>query len=242
MSMTTIPLRDLFIVFASSKPTHYKAIAGLVFTSSMNVTTISKLTLNDFLNACNDYFDENESKTLSNLLKKDSLSIIPSWDIKYKKQITFNTPETSFFIFTYLKEKRMNDLDDLNQPLFKTNKNNFLNPSKISAYISEFNSVLNMHHEHYGYTFKSKNLLYTFRYICKKNILLDKMSRDVVISLFGGKNKHTFEFYEYNRLNLKNLKIIYEHLIPFLTAKNYSSYAQNTYFSNNDLFESYNML
>lgn len=242
MSMTSIPLRDLFIAFTSSKPTHYKAISGLVFTSSMNVTTISKLTLNDFLNSCNDYFNETEDKNLKNLLKKDPMSIIPSWNIKYKKQLTFNTPETSFFIFSYLKEKRMDDLDDLNQPLFKTNTNKFLKPSKISAYISEFNDILNIHHEQYEDVFKSKNLLYTFRQVCKKNINLDNVSKDLIISLFTGKNKHALEFYEYNQLNLNNLKKIYEHLIPFLTAKNYDSYTQKVYFFNNEEPESYNFI
>ena len=223
MSRTTIPLIDLFIAFTSSKPTHYKAIAGLLFTSSMNVSTIAKLTLNDLLKSCNDYFDENEDKTLKNLLKKDPMTIIPSWNIEYKKQLTFNTPETSFFIFAYLKEKRSDDLNDLEQPLFKTITNKSLSPSKISSHISEFNNVLRMHHEHYENNFKSKNLINTFKYICEKNIPFDNKSKDILISLFSGNNGHSYDFYKLMERDIIILKKAYQNLIPFLTAKNYDN-------------------
>lgn len=223
MTKTLIPLRDVFIAFTSSKPTHYKAIAGLIFTSSMNVTTISKLTLNDFLNACNNYFEEHEEKTLKNLLKKDPMTIIPSWNIEYKKQLTFNTPETSFFIFAYIKEKRRKDLNDLEQPLFKTTTNKSLSPSKISSHISEFNDILRIHHDHYENNFKSKNLINTFRYICERNMPFDKTSKNMLISLFSGNKYHEYDFYKSMERDIILLKKAYQNLIPFLTAKNYDN-------------------
>lgn len=241
MTRTTIPLSDLFIAFTSSKPTRYKAITGLLFTSSMNVTTISKLTLNDLVNACNNYFEENEDKTLKNLLKKDPMTIIPFWNITHKKQLTFNTPETSFFIFAYLKEKRNNDLNDLEQPLFKTTTNRPLSPSKISSHISEFNDILSMHHENYANNFKSKNLINTFRYICKKNMPFDNSSKDIIISLFSGTNNHEYDFYRQMERNPNILKKTYENLIPFLTAKNYDNPIE-TYTTKNNNFNSYNMI
>jgi len=241
MTRTTIPLIDLFIAFTSSKPTHYKAITGLLFTSSMNVTTISKLTLNDLLNACNNYFDANEDKTLNNLLKKNPMTIIPTWNITHKKQLTFNTPETSFFIFAYLKEKRNKDLHDLEQPLFKTTTNRPLSPSKISSHISEFNDILSMHHENYANNFKSKNLISTFKYICKKNMPFDNSSKDMIISLFSGSNNHDYDFYKLMKRNPNILKKAYKHLIPFLTVKNYDNPIQ-TYTTKNSKFDSYSII
>lgn len=155
----TLSLDELYVAMCSSKPTLYKAILGLIFSSGMAPATLSKLTLNDFLVACKDYFQETENKTLKNLLKKDPWKIIPCWKLKSRNIITFNTPETTFFLFLYLKEKRMDDLDNLEYPLFKTGKNNFLTSSKISAHVTEFNSVLNLFNGNYGNRFKSKNLI-----------------------------------------------------------------------------------
>ena len=97
--MKTIPLEDIYLAFSSSKPSIYKAITGLIFTSKMTPTILSKLTLNDLLESCGDYFEKNEEKTISNLLRKDPWKIIPSWKIKSDNIITFNTPETTFYIF-----------------------------------------------------------------------------------------------------------------------------------------------
>ena len=192
MIASTIPLRDIFIAFTSSKPTHYKAVTGLIFTSGLNLTSISKLTLNDFFNSCSEYFHDYESKTLENLLNKDPTKIIPCWNLEYKQQLTFNSHETTYFIFTYLKEKRLNDLDDLKQPLFKTSTNKFYTPSKLSSYITEFNDVLAIHNDFNEPYFKSKNLLNTFKGICESKLRVDSLYKDMIISLFMGKNKQRF--------------------------------------------------
>ena len=97
--MKTISLEDIYLAFSSSKPSIYKAITGLIFTSKMTPTILSKLTLNDLLESCDDYFDKNEEKTISNLLRKDPWRIIPTWKINSDNIITFNTPETTFYIF-----------------------------------------------------------------------------------------------------------------------------------------------
>lgn len=92
-----ISIEDVYTAFCSSKPTLYKAVSGLIFSSTMSPSTIAELTLNDFLVACGEYFDEDEEKSVENLLKKNPWKIIPYWKLKSKKIITFNTPETTFY-------------------------------------------------------------------------------------------------------------------------------------------------
>lgn len=217
-----ISLEDVYTAFCSSKPTLYKAIAGLIFSSTMTPSTISELTLNDFLVACDEYFDENEEKSLVNLLKKDPWKIIPYWKLKSKNIFTFNTPETTFYLFLYLKEKRMGDLSNLENPLFKRGKNNFLTSSKISSYVTEFNVVLNLYHEDYGNIFKSKNLIATFEEIYDKQMYIEIENKKGLIKLFEGKLANNSKFYRYAVKNPHKIKEYYNMLVPYLTSRSYN--------------------
>ena len=68
-----IELEDIYTALSSSKPTLYKAIVSLIFSSSMSTSTISRLTLYDFLYACDEYFEAEEEKIFDNLLKKNHI-------------------------------------------------------------------------------------------------------------------------------------------------------------------------
>lgn len=244
MDKKTIPLSDVYIAFCSSKPTLYKAITGLILTSTMTPTTLSKLTLEDFLISCNNYFDKNEEKTLQNLLKKDPEKIIPCWKLESEGIITFNTPEVTFYIFLYLKEKRIEDLDKLSQPLFKTKQNNFLTPSKISSHVTEFNPIVKTFNNNHN-QFKSKNLINTFKHIYEDHMNIEINNKKNLIKLFEGKLSKNSKFYR-NSLN-DNLKIknYYKMLVPFLTARNcnFNEYltSYTAYFksNNNNIIEDY---
>ena len=210
----TISLDDIYIAMCSSKPTLYKAIIGLILSSGMAPITLSTLTLNDFLVACNDYFQETEDKTLQNLLKKDPWKIIPCWKIKTKNIFTFNTPETTFYLFLYLKEKRMDDLNNLDYPLFKSGKNNFLTSSKISSYVTEFNAILRLFNENYENKFKSKNLIATFEDIYDKNMLIEVNNKNNLLKLFEGKLSNNSKFYRASMKDQQKIKDYYKILIP----------------------------
>lgn len=215
----TISLDDIYIAMCSSKPTLYKAILGLILSSGMTPITLSKLTLNDFLLACNDYFQEKEDKTLKNLLKKNPWKIIPCWKIKTKNIFTFNTPETTFYLFLYLKEKRMDDLNNLDYPLFKSGKKNFLTSSKISSYVTEFNTIMKLFNEDYENKFKSKNLVATFKEIYDKNMLIEANNKNNLLKLFEGKLSNNSKFYRTSMQDPHKIKEYYKILIPFLTAR-----------------------
>ena len=218
----TISLDDIYIAMCSSKPTLYKAVLGLILSSGMTPITLSKLTLNDFLVACNDYFQETEDKTLQNLLKKDPWKIIPCWKIKTKNIFTFNTPETTFYLFLYLKEKRMDDLNNLDYPLFKSGKNNFLTSSKISSYVTEFNAIIKLFNENYENKFKSKNLIATFEDIYDKNMLIEVNNKNNLLKLFEGKLSNNSKFYRASMKDQQKIKDYYKILIPFLTAREFN--------------------
>ena len=223
----TISLDDIYIAMCSSKPTLYKAVLGLILSSGMTPITLSKLTLNDFLVACNDYFQETEDKTLQNLLKKDPWKIIPCWKIKTKNIFTFNTPETTFYLFLYLKEKRMDDLNNLDYPLFKSGKNNFLTSSKISSYVTEFNAILRLFNENYENKFKSKNLIATFEDIYDKNMLIEVNNKNNLLKLFEGKLSNNSKFYRASMKDQQKIKDYYKILIPFLTAREFNLNHEN---------------
>lgn len=217
-----ISLEDVYTALCSSKPTLYKAVVGLIFSSTMAPVTISNLTLNDLLMACEDYFNEDEEVSLENLLKKDPWKIIPCWKLKSKNIITFNTPETTFYLFLYLKEKRMDDLGNLQNPLFKRGKNKFLTSSKISSYVTEFNAVLNLLNEDYGNNFKSKNLIATFKEIYDKQLYIEIENKNSLIKLFEGKLANNSKFYRYAVRNPQKIKEYYMMLIPYLTSRSYN--------------------
>ena len=223
----TISLDDIYIAMCSSKPTLYKAVLGLILSSGMTPITLSKLTLNDFLVACNDYFQETEDKTLQNLLKKDPWKIIPCWKIKTKNIFTFNTPETTFYLFLYLKEKRMDDLNNLDYPLFKSGKNNFLTSSKISSYVTEFNAIIKLFNENYENKFKSKNLIATFEDIYDKNMLIEVNNKNNLLKLFEGKLSNNSKFYRASMKDQQKIKDYYKILIPFLTAREFNLNHEN---------------
>lgn len=222
MDENIIRLEDIYITYCSSKPTIYKAIVGLILTSRMTPTTLSKLTLNDFLNACDYYFKKAEEKSLSNLLKKDPWNIIPTWKINSENIITFNTPETTFYLFLYLKEKRIDDFVELNSPLFKSGKSNYLSSSKISSYVTSFNSVLQTFNDNWQNNFKSKNLIRTFDNIYDKHMSIDFNNKTNLLMLFGGKLAKNTKFYIYSDNNSSKIKDYYKILIPFLTARAYN--------------------
>ena len=214
-----ISLEDFYTIMCSSKPTVYKAISSLILSSGMTPTNLSKLRLNDFLDACEDYFYEHEDRTLRNLLSKNPWEIIPSWKLKSEHRLTFSSPESTFYIFMYLNEKRKEDLDNLKDPLFKRGQKNFLTSSKISSYVTEFNKL-----DFTEGNFKSKNLIYTFEEVCKRYLILEQEHKENLIELFVRGNLHHYKKYINN---LRELQKYYQMLVPFLTSKNFDFEKQN---------------
>ena len=87
-----IELEDIYTALSSSKPTLYKAIVSLIFSSSMSTSTISRLTLYDFLYACDEYFEAEEEKIFDNLLKKITVALYKK-ALRKCNMVFFENPE-----------------------------------------------------------------------------------------------------------------------------------------------------
>ena len=71
-----------------------------------------RLTIGDLVKACDIYFEDDEEKTINNLLAKNPEEIYPCWEImplktskKSQLCVTFNTPEASTYIWQYLNNR-----------------------------------------------------------------------------------------------------------------------------------------
>ena len=116
----------------------------------------------------------------------------------------------------------MDDLDNLENPLFKSGKNHFLKSSKISAYVTEFNNILNRYNNDYENKFKSKNLIATFKETYDKQMYIEIENKNNLIKLFEGKLANNAKFYRYAVKNPNKIKESYKILIPYLTARLYN--------------------
>lgn len=215
MTKTIVSLEDLYFAFCSNQSVKKKAIVGLILSSGMNAKTISKLTLKDFVIACDSY-DENDTNVLNKLLKKNPRKIVPCWHIESEKRITFNTPETTQLIFLYLKETFNNKVYNLDEYLFDKNENN------ISRNVTSFKKYLmNIKNIDKNY-FRPKYLQNTFEQICEEHIInMDKTSKSNLINLFQGKTDEDNPFYIKAMKDSDSVRKYYFDLIPYLTVNLY---------------------
>ena len=93
----------------------YKAMITLLASSGMRSTDMRLLKVQDFINATKDYHDKED---VNDVIKEiEGRTIVPCWDFYSEKTdvptITFNTPECTEHIITYLKQR-----DDLKNDQF----------------------------------------------------------------------------------------------------------------------------
>lgn len=100
-----------------------KAIISFIASSGLRVSDVSNLTINDFLQATNDYHDNNNNlfEILQQLTNNEF--IIPTWRIQSKKtkinHITFSSDESTRLIIDMLKDLLMKKEVTLNDKLFR---------------------------------------------------------------------------------------------------------------------------
>ena len=143
-----------------------KAIVCFALSSGINLSSLIKLKISDLINACESYFHENEIHSIENILTKNPEGIIPSWNVN--DNIFFSTPESTFFIFEYLKTRNIVNTDEI---LFKSQKGNQLNPDSVTNMFFKLNRKLGSesdNHNNYG-KFRFTNLRKFFEKICEEN-------------------------------------------------------------------------
>lgn len=187
MSKEVIPLEDVTKVLTDFTDKDFERAIILLLLSGMKFKFIRNLKIDDLLNSCKSYFEE-EPFTLKDLLNKDPVAenMIAFWDLSTKNHRFICTgPQSLFFIFQHLQRRlvmgglQVDQTDDyllVNTAFTQLTNNyvsNWLNPKKLND--KGLNSDI-----------KATNLNNTFYLICEKH-LPDDLYKNFTICLFKGK-------------------------------------------------------
>lgn len=224
-----------------------KAIIAFMATTGLRSSDVINLTINNLIEACDIFFDENEEKTIDVLLSKNPEDIIPCWEIMPSKTsknsqlcVTFNTPEATMYIFQYLKErkriylkkdKESGGIIEPEEPLFATSTKNNLTSDAIGKMFQRINKKLGGHHDKNGKygRFRAHSLRKLFTTTCRRNITQvvinsDKTSEIDIISIFTGhippneSNSRVYEAIESDSHD-SYLRKTYMALVPYLSIQ-----------------------
>lgn len=222
-----------------------KAIVSFFATTGLRSSDVRSLTIGDLVDACGIYFENGEEKTIENLLSKNPEEIYPCWDIIPKKTskksqlcVTFNTPETSTYIWQYLNNrieynirKGRNEKLEHDYPIFATSTYKELKSTTIEQLFQRLNKQLGDKMDKNGKyrRFRSHSLRKLFSTTCRRNITQvvvnsDKTSEIDIISIFTGhvppneSNSKVYESVESDS-HESYLRKIYIALSPYLSIK-----------------------
>ena len=222
-----------------------KAIVSFFATTGLRSSDVRSLTIGDLVDACGIYFENGEEKTIENLLSKNPEEIYPCWEIMPQKTskksqlcVTFNTHETSTYIWQYLNNrieynmrKGRNEKLESDYPLFATSTNKELKSTAIEQLFQRLNKQLGDKMDKNGKyrRFRSHSLRKLFSTTCRRNITQvvinsDKTSEVDIISIFTGHvppNKSNSKVYEAIESDSHDsyLRKIYIALSPYLSIK-----------------------
>lgn len=233
--------REVETAMSFCKSIRDKAIISFLATSGLRKSDLIKLKIKDLICACNIYFDDNEEKTIDNLLSKDAENIIPCWEFMPSKTIrkshicvTFNTPESSVYIWQYLNDRIKKDENGIlgnEEPLFATSTKKSLHSTTIEQLFQRLNKRLGDKSDKNGKygRFRAHSLRKLFSTTCRRNITQvvvnsDKTSEIDIVSIFTGHvppNKSNSDVYEAIETDSHDsyLRKTYLALIPYLSIK-----------------------
>ncbi|WP_405297879.1 tyrosine-type recombinase/integrase [Methanobrevibacter sp.] len=220
-----------------------KAIVSFIVTTGLRRSDVLKLTIADLIKACSIYFNDEEKKTIENLLSKNPDDIIPCWEIipsktskKSQLCVTFNTPESSKYIWHYLNgrlEKNIKKGEGLeeSEPLFATSTKKSMSTSSLEQMFQRLNKQLGDKldkNKKYG-KFRAHSLRKLFSTTVRRNITQvvvnsDKTSEIDIVSIFTGHvppNESNSKVYEAIESDSHDsyLRKIYTALIPYLSIQ-----------------------
>lgn len=108
---------DVRMAIKLAKSPRDRAIIAMAATTGLRISDIVNLKISDLITSCDIYFEENQPRTLENLLEMDPDNFVPCWELNPQKTkehsnltITFNTPETTNYIFEYLVHRMKLDI------------------------------------------------------------------------------------------------------------------------------------
>ena len=221
-----------------------KAIISFFATTGLRSSDVRRLKIEDLIKACDIYFEDGEEKTIDNLLNKNPEDIMPCWEIMPVKTIknsqlcvTFNTPESSTYLWQYLHERVEFNIKkgrkplEPNDPLFATSTNNELKSTAIEQLFQRINTQLGGKMDKNGKyrRFRSHSLRKLFTTTCRRNLTQvvvnsDKTSEVDIVSIFTGhvppneSNSRVYEAIESDSHD-SYLRKTYLALSPYLSIK-----------------------
>lgn len=210
---------DIIFEVCSSSNLLHKAIISFLFTTGLEHNMIRNLKIKDLLSSCSEYVDDGES--IDDLLNKNPLDIVPCWQISDKLNvcIAFNTPETTKYLFDYLKDrKKYVDLTEESYLFKNYDKNKTpivdekpLNKDFITKELSRKKRELNKFHNGDMVLFNASNIGHTFVKICEEHLSLKGSDKNELIDLFQANTTDQNKFYN------KDIKRYYLDLVQYLT-------------------------
>ena len=213
----------IFDVFSSSANLLHKSIISFLFTTGLKHDMIRNLKIKDLLSSCSKYMDGGES--IDDLLDKNPFDIVPCWRISNESNvgIAFNTPETTKYLFDYLKDriKYVNLTEE--SYLFKNyNKNSSsidkepLEKNYITKELARKKNKLNSFHNGDEILFNADNIRYTFTKTCEEHLQLHDSDKNELIKLFTCVANKNNKFYKKFNEDKESILQYYEHLSPYL--------------------------
>ena len=237
--------REVELALSFCKGIRDKAIISFFATTGLRSSDVRRLTIGDLIKACDIYFEDDDEKTLNNLLDKNPDEIIPCWEIMPSKTsknsqlcVTFNTSEASMYLWQYLNarisyniKKGRNEILEPNDPLFATSTNNELKSTAIEKLFQRINKQLGDKMDKNGKycRFRSHSLRKLFSTTCRRNLTQvgvnsDKTSETHIVSIFTGHvppNESNSKVYEAIESDSHDsyLRKTYLALSPYLSIK-----------------------
>ena len=209
----------IFDVLSSSLNLLHKAIISFLFTTGLKHNMIINLKIKDLLSSCCEYMGDGES--IDDLLGKNPFGIVPCWQISNKSNVgtTFNTPETSKYLFEYLNDRKNYVILTEESYLFKNYDKNKtpivdekpLNKDFITKELSRKKRELNKFHNGDMVLFNASNIGHTFVKICEEHLSLKGSDKNELIDLFQANTTDQNKFYN------KDIKRYYLDLVQYLT-------------------------
>lgn len=192
-----------------------KAIILLHLSSGMEATDLRCLTYGDFINSITEYLDLepeelfNVKKIANKLLKIDE--IVGTWKIEKnrtgKPYVTFNTPESTKAIISYLidRKRKNKDIKSLNDPLFVNSQNHALKKSSHSSIFKRVNNRAN-----FGYLTKKRQFFSStmLRKYFKNKLNESGMDESTINALLGQKLDDNIDYHSYNEIEVLKNKYI----------------------------------
>ena len=239
---------DVRMAIKLAKSPRDRAIIAMAATTGLRISDIVNLKISDLIASCDIYFEENQPRTLENLLEMDPDNLVPCWELNPQKTkehsnltITFNTPETTNYIFEYLDYRMKLDIrnggdgvinDD--EPLFISQRGKVIQPNSLSRQCAIINDRMGGEKDKNGLysKFRLQNLRKLFKTTCRRNIskAQSKVKSDEtfdgdIVSLFTGHitpNNPLAHIYEAVPDDSPNsyIRLSYQELIPYLKIVN----------------------